>query len=500
MDPEHVERPGTPDRPEPATGQPIGPCRPVASVRPPSIGIDTDGGTQAAPGECTIDRVCINTIRTLSMDAVQQAASGHPGTPMALAPVVYTLWQSFLRFDPQDPGWPNRDRFVLSNGHASMLLYSMLHLAGVAPAAAEPRPPRRARGDARRHQELPSARQRLPRPPGIRPHRGRRDDHRAARPGLRDQRRHGDGGALAGASLQPAGRHGVRLRHLRGLRRRRHDGGRDQRSRLARRSSDARQPVLDLRQQPHHDRRPHGSRLQRRRRDALPRLWLERAAGRRRQRHAARRRGDRRLPPDRWRADPDHRREPYRLRRPAQAGYRRRPRRAARGRGSPTGQAQLRVAGRCQIPCSGRRARAFRCRHRSARRAASGRLDGTDGRIPPRPSRTRRGAGADRGRRSSRRLGRRSAGVSAGPQGPGEPRCVRQGAERDRAALPLADRRRGRPRALDEDAADVRERRGFRSRHLRRPQFPFRHPRARDGRGPERARPVGDPRPTAPAS
>lgn len=77
------------------------------------------------------DERCINTIRTLAMDAVQQANSGHPGTPMALAPVVYTLWQSFLRFDPDDPIWPNRDRFVLSNGHASMVLYAILHLAGV---------------------------------------------------------------------------------------------------------------------------------------------------------------------------------------------------------------------------------------------------------------------------------------------------------------------------------------------------------------------------------
>jgi transketolase len=74
---------------------------------------------------------CINTIRTLSMDAVQAANSGHPGTAMAMAPVVYCLWQRFLRFDPQDPIWPNRDRFVLSIGHASMLLYSMLHLCDV---------------------------------------------------------------------------------------------------------------------------------------------------------------------------------------------------------------------------------------------------------------------------------------------------------------------------------------------------------------------------------
>jgi transketolase len=71
---------------------------------------------------------CINTIRTLAMDAVQQAKSGHPGTPMALAPLVYTIWNRVMRFDPQDPLWPNRDRFVLSNGHASMLLWSVLHL------------------------------------------------------------------------------------------------------------------------------------------------------------------------------------------------------------------------------------------------------------------------------------------------------------------------------------------------------------------------------------
>jgi transketolase len=78
-----------------------------------------------------IENLCVNTIRTLSMDAVQAANSGHPGTPMAMAPVVYTLWNEILRFDPDDPIWPNRDRFVLSMGHASMLLYSMLHLTGV---------------------------------------------------------------------------------------------------------------------------------------------------------------------------------------------------------------------------------------------------------------------------------------------------------------------------------------------------------------------------------
>jgi transketolase len=84
-----------------------------------------------------IDQLSVNTIRTLSMDAVQAANSGHPGTPMAMAPVVYALWQNVLRFDPEHPIWPNRDRFVLSMGHASMLLYSILHLTGVKAVNAE---------------------------------------------------------------------------------------------------------------------------------------------------------------------------------------------------------------------------------------------------------------------------------------------------------------------------------------------------------------------------
>ena len=84
-----------------------------------------------AEQQTDIDELCINTIRTLSMDAIQKANSGHPGTPMALAPLAYTLWQRYLRFDPEDPIWPNRDRFILSAGHASMLLYSLLYLARV---------------------------------------------------------------------------------------------------------------------------------------------------------------------------------------------------------------------------------------------------------------------------------------------------------------------------------------------------------------------------------
>ena len=97
-----------------------------------TIGATTDARPNVITSTSDVaDQQCVNAIRTLAMDAVQAAKSGHPGTPMALAPVVYCLWQRVLRFDPSHPIWPNRDRFVLSAGHASMLLYAILHLTGV---------------------------------------------------------------------------------------------------------------------------------------------------------------------------------------------------------------------------------------------------------------------------------------------------------------------------------------------------------------------------------
>src|SRR6266404_3092772 len=87
-------------------------------------------GLTVASEKAAIEKLAINTIRTLCMDAVQAANSGHPGSPMGMAPAAYVLWQRLLRFDPDDPIWPDRDRFVLSAGHASMLLYSLLHLTG----------------------------------------------------------------------------------------------------------------------------------------------------------------------------------------------------------------------------------------------------------------------------------------------------------------------------------------------------------------------------------
>jgi len=87
-------------------------------------------GKQEMATQVKLDELCINTIRTLSMDAVQKAKSGHPGMPMGMATVAYVLWTRFLRHNPHNPQWHNRDRFVLSAGHGSMLLYSLLHLTG----------------------------------------------------------------------------------------------------------------------------------------------------------------------------------------------------------------------------------------------------------------------------------------------------------------------------------------------------------------------------------
>ena len=232
-----------------------------------------------------IDQLCINTIRTLSIDAIQKANSGHPGTPMALAPVAYTLWQRFLRFDPADPIWPNRDRFVLSAGHASMLLYSLLHLTQVKSVDSDYETQGEPAISLSRHRELPPARLE-----------GRRATPSTAwTSGIETTTGPLGQGIATSVGMAIAGqwdrgalrRRAVRLRRLRALRRRLPDGGRLQRGGVDRRPPAARQPLLDLRQQPHHDRRPHRDHLRGRRRRPLHRLRLERQPGRRRQRHRA---------------------------------------------------------------------------------------------------------------------------------------------------------------------------------------------------------------------
>ncbi len=151
--------------------------------------------------ETVQNQTAINTIRTHSaMDAVQAADSGHPGTPMAMAPVAYTLWQHFLRFDPQDPVWPNRDRFVLSMGHASMLLYSLLHLTEVRAVSKDYETLRRKVSvPLDSHQGVPPVGQRLSGPSGVSLDIRRRNYfHRPPRPGRRHQCGHGHWARVAG--------------------------------------------------------------------------------------------------------------------------------------------------------------------------------------------------------------------------------------------------------------------------------------------------------------
>ena len=150
----------------------------------------------------TLDKLCIDTIRTLSMDGVQKANSGHPGTPMALAPIAYVLYTRVMRHNPEDPKWLNRDRFVLTARPRldAALLDALPH--GLRP-------------DARRPQELPPARQPDRRPSRVRPRGGHRGDHRPAGPGHLQRRRHGAGRAHVGRALQPAGPRDRRPLHLR---------------------------------------------------------------------------------------------------------------------------------------------------------------------------------------------------------------------------------------------------------------------------------------------
>jgi hypothetical protein len=171
-----------------------------------------------------LDQLSVATIRTLAMDAVQKARSGHPGTPMALAPVAYVLWQRFLRYDPGDPVWPDRDRFVLSNGHASMLLYALLHLSGVKAVDPDYETLGRLAVRAPGHRALSPARQQVPRPSRVPLDEWRGGDHRPARPGSGDERRHRDRLALARAPVQPAQSRSVRIFGVRAVQRRRPDG------------------------------------------------------------------------------------------------------------------------------------------------------------------------------------------------------------------------------------------------------------------------------------
>jgi len=277
-----------------------------------------------------LDQLSINTIRTLSIDAVERAKSGHPGTPMALAPAVYTIWNRVMRFDPQDPIWPNRDRFVLSNGHASMLLWSVLHLTGTQAVNADYErlgQPSVSLDDIRRFRQIGS---KAPGHPEYHWVSGVEATTGPLGQGRRDERGDGHRREVARRPLQPTGLRDLRLRHLRRVRRRLLDGGRCLRSGFARRAPGSGQPVLDLRQQPHHDRGRHEPRLHGGRRHAISRLRMERPSRGRCQRPRAHRALARRLPGDEGPSHADHPRQSHRLWLAAQARHRRGPWRAAR--------------------------------------------------------------------------------------------------------------------------------------------------------------------------
>ena len=182
-----------------------------------------------------------NAIRALAMDAVQQANSGHPGMPMGMAEIAEVLWNHHLRHNPANPAWVNRDRFVLSNGHGSMLLYALLHLTGYDLPMAELKRFRQLHSKTPGHPEY-----------GCAP--GRRDHHRAARPGHRQRGRHGARRDAARRGIQPARLRHRRPPHLRIPRRRLPDGGHLARGLRARRHARAWQADRDLRRQRHLDR------------------------------------------------------------------------------------------------------------------------------------------------------------------------------------------------------------------------------------------------------
>ena len=207
-----------------------------------------------------------DAIRALAIDAVEAAKSGHPGMPMGMADVATALWTRFHKFDAADPRWPDRDRFVLSAGHGSMLLYALLHLTGHAGMTID---------DIKRFRQLEFPGRRSS---GIRRAPGHRDHHRPARPGHRHRGRHGAGRAHAGRPVRPlAGR----SPHLGDRLRRRPDGGHQPRGDRPRRPSAAVQADRALRRQPHLDRRRHRAGGLGRRDEAVRRVWLGDQAGRR---------------------------------------------------------------------------------------------------------------------------------------------------------------------------------------------------------------------------
>ena len=302
-------------RPTPVPGGPVRPgrrARGPVTVTPSAWLAPDETGTVLAVTEAELEQLGINVVRGLAMDAPQKANSGHPGTAMALAPLAHVLCTRSCTTTRATRHWPDRDRFILSNGHASILLYSLLFLTGYGLTL----------DDIKQFRQWGS---KTPGHPEVHLTDGGRGHHRPARPGVRQRRRHGHRRALAAGALRPRAR---RPPHLRLLRRRRPHGGDQPRGGVAGRPSRARPARLRLRRQPHHHRRAHRARLHRRRGRALRRLRLA---------HRQHRRGGQRHRRPRGRAAAGHGRrgqavddpaaQPHRLALAPQDRHRRGPRR-----------------------------------------------------------------------------------------------------------------------------------------------------------------------------
>ncbi len=278
----------------------------------------------------SVEELSITTIRTLAMDAVQKANSGHPGTAMALAPVAYLLYEEEMRHDPGDPHWPNRDRFVLSAGHACILQYAALHLAGYDLSIDDLKAFRQWESKTPGHPEMHHT-------PGVETTTGPLGQGVGNSVGMALAER------MLAARYNRPGPRDRRPPHVLHLLRRRPAGGRLGRGVVDRRAPRPRPADVLLRRQPHLDRGRHRPVVHRGRGRALPRLRLARAALRRHvdARHAARRR---RRGARRSAAEHDHPAHAHRARRAEQAGHGERPRRAARRRRDPADEARLRLA------------------------------------------------------------------------------------------------------------------------------------------------------------
>ena len=424
------------------------------------------------------------------MDAVQAANSGHPGTPMALAPAAYVLFNEMLRYDPAQPQWPNRDRFVLSCGHASMLLYATLHLCGVKQADAAGRGHRQAGRVAGRHPPVPPVGKPLPRPSRAWPHQRRGNDDRPAGPRHRQQRRHGDRPALAGRPLQPPGFDlfdyniyalcsdgdmmegvGAEAASL---------AGHLKLSNLCWIYDDNKITIEGHTAWP--SARTCGERFAGYgwnvvKVDDVNDLAAFRAALAR-------------LPQDEGPADADHRPQRDRLGRAEQAQHPRRPRQPAGRGGNPPHQAGLRLAGRPEVPRAGRGAgplpRNIGARGQTLRQAWEARYADYAGQFPEQA----RELELIRRRELPEDWDAEIKPFAADAKGMATRASSGKVLEPDRQAAAVAGGRVGRPGPLDAHAHGRRRR--FRGRQLRRPKHALRHPRARHGRdrqrhGPHRA-------------